>query len=55
MKRMRMADPYRDTDVIDARAPRFNQAVIGSLALVAVVPTPFAVGPDGSVAARLAG
>ena len=34
---MRSADPYRDTDVIDARAPRFNQAVIGSLALVAVV------------------
>jgi hypothetical protein len=29
------ADPYRDLDVIDARAPRFNQAVIGSLALVA--------------------
>ena len=34
---MRTADPYRDTDVIDARAPRFNQAVIGLLALVAVV------------------
>jgi thiol-disulfide isomerase/thioredoxin len=34
---MRTADPYRDTDVIDSRAPRFNQAVIGSLALVAVV------------------
>jgi hypothetical protein len=32
---MRTADPYRDTDVIDARAPRFNQAVIGSLAVVA--------------------
>ena len=32
---MRTADPYRDTDVIDSRAPRFNQAVIGSLALVA--------------------
>ena len=31
----RLADPYRDLDVIDARAPRFNQAVIGSLALVA--------------------
>jgi thiol-disulfide isomerase/thioredoxin len=29
------ADPYRDLDVIDSRAPRFNQAVIGSLALVA--------------------
>jgi len=34
MKR-RVADPYRETDVIDARAPRFNQVVIGSLALVA--------------------
>ena len=36
MKR-RSADPYRELDVIDARAPRFNQAVIGSLALVAVL------------------
>ena len=33
----RLADPYRDLDVIDSRAPRFNQVVIGSLALVAVV------------------
>ena len=33
----RIADPYRDLDVIDARAPRFNQAVIGTLALVAVL------------------
>ena len=32
----RLADPYRDTDVIDSRAPRTNQAVIGTLALVAV-------------------
>jgi hypothetical protein len=31
----RTAHPYEDTDVIDARAPRTNQAVIGSLALVA--------------------
>ena len=31
------ADPYRDLDVIDSRAPRTNQAVIGVLALVAVV------------------
>ncbi|MDX6671581.1 MAG: hypothetical protein QOI91_1944 [Solirubrobacteraceae bacterium] len=31
----RTADPYRDLDVIDSRAPRFNQAVIGTLALVA--------------------
>jgi hypothetical protein len=35
VKRGRTADPYRNLDVIDARAPRFNQAVIGTLALVA--------------------
>lgn len=29
----RWADPYRDLDVIDSRAPRFTQAVIGTLAL----------------------
>jgi hypothetical protein len=33
----RAADPYRDLDVIDSRAPRFNQATIGVLAAVAVV------------------
>jgi hypothetical protein len=33
----RTADPYEDTDVIDARGPRTNQAVIGALALVAVL------------------
>ena len=33
----RTADPYRDTDVIDSRAPRFNQAMVGVLSLVAVV------------------
>jgi hypothetical protein len=33
----RLADPYRDTAVIDSRAPRFNQAVVGLLSLVAVV------------------
>jgi hypothetical protein len=33
----RAADPYRDTDVIDSRAPRFNQATIGALAVVAVL------------------
>ena len=33
----RRADPYRDTDVIDARAPRVNQAVVGIVALVAVL------------------
>ena len=32
----RLADPYRDTAVIDSRAPRFNQAVVGLFALVAV-------------------
>lgn len=37
----RAADPYRDTDVIDARAPRVNQAVIGVLALVAVTVGPW--------------
>jgi hypothetical protein len=33
----RTAHPYRDLDVIDARAPRFNQATIGVLSLVAVL------------------
>ena len=33
----RLADPYRDLDVIDARAPRFNQAVVGTLSALAVV------------------
>lgn len=33
----RLADPYRDLDVIDSRAPRFNQATIGILSVVAVV------------------
>ncbi len=33
----RAADPYRDTDVIDSRAPRVNQTVIGVLAVVAVL------------------
>jgi Domain of unknown function (DUF4395) len=31
----RSAHPYEDTDVIDARAPRTNQAVIGVLSLIA--------------------
>ena len=31
------ADPYADTDVIDARAPRFLQATVGVLSLVALV------------------
>jgi hypothetical protein len=33
----RLADPYRDLDVIDSRAPRFNQAVVGSLSALGVV------------------
>ena len=37
----RAADPYRDTAVIDARAPRFNQAVIGIGALLAVTTGPW--------------
>ena len=32
----RRAHPYRDTDVIDSRAPRTNQLVIGILAVVAI-------------------
>ena len=36
MNTARIADPYRDVAVIDSRAPRFNQAVIGVLALLAV-------------------
>ena len=32
----RAADPYRDTAVIDARAPRFNQATIGLVSVVAL-------------------
>ncbi|HUQ23931.1 MAG TPA: DUF4395 domain-containing protein [Gaiellaceae bacterium] len=48
----RAAHPYRDTSVIDARAPRFNQAVVGIVALIAVT-----VGPWwllGILAAQLA-
>ncbi len=33
----RKADPWRDTDVIDERAPRFNQAVTGLVALAGLV------------------
>jgi len=35
-RRARTADPYRDTDVIDAHAPRANQAVVGLVSLTAV-------------------
>ena len=31
---VRTADPYRETDVIDSRAPRFAQAVTGAVALL---------------------
>ena len=34
---LRAADPYRDLDVIDSRAPRFNQATVGLVSLLAVV------------------
>jgi hypothetical protein len=33
----RTAHPYADTDVIDARAPRFNQATIGVVSVVALL------------------
>jgi hypothetical protein len=32
----RLADPYRDLAVIDSRAPRFNQATIGVLSVLAL-------------------
>jgi len=32
----RRADPYRDTDIIDARAPRFNQTIVATVSLLAV-------------------
>ena len=35
--RARSADPYRDLDVIDARAPRFNQGVVALVTLTALV------------------
>ena len=35
--RPRTAHPYRDLDVIDARAPRFNQATVGVVSLAAVL------------------
>jgi hypothetical protein len=33
----RTADPWRDTDVIDERAPRFNQAIVAGVALLGAV------------------
>ena len=35
--RPRTADPYRNLDVIDTRAPRFNQLVVGSVSLFALL------------------
>ena len=32
----RRADPYRDTQVIDGRAPRANQAVVGAVSILAL-------------------
>ena len=32
----RLADPYRELEVIDSRAPRFNQATNGALSALAV-------------------
>jgi hypothetical protein len=40
-RRIRAADPYRDTAVIDGRAPRTNQAVVGVVALLAVTTGPW--------------
>jgi hypothetical protein len=37
VKVKRTADPWRDTAVIDSRAPRFNQVVVGVVALLGVV------------------
>jgi hypothetical protein len=37
MGRAPTADPWRDTDVIDARAPRFNQAVVGLVAALGAI------------------
>jgi hypothetical protein len=37
----RHADPYRDTELIDERAPRANQLVVGALSLVAVTVGPW--------------
>jgi Domain of unknown function (DUF4395) len=43
MKRqlVRRADPYRDTQLIDERAPRTNQLVVGVLSLVAITVGPW--------------
>lgn len=37
MDKPRAADPWSDTDVIDARAPRFNQAVVALVTVAGIV------------------
>ena len=37
MPHERTVDPYEDLDVIDARAPRFNQATVALLTVVALL------------------
>jgi hypothetical protein len=37
MTRPLTAHPYHDTDVIDARAPRFNQGTVGVVAVIALL------------------
>ena len=37
MRATRTADPYRDIDVIDKRAPRFNQATVAIVCAAAIV------------------
>ena len=52
MTRRRTADPWRDTDVIDARAPRFNQLVVGARrARRRALRLAAGVGADGGAAA----
>jgi hypothetical protein len=36
MPAARTADPYRDLQIIDSRAPRWNQGVVGALSLLAL-------------------
>ncbi|HEV2893346.1 MAG TPA: DUF4395 family protein [Actinomycetota bacterium] len=37
VRRLPTADPYADTDVVDARAPRFLQATVGLLSVTALL------------------
>jgi hypothetical protein len=36
-RQRRTADPYRDLDVVDSRAPRFNQATVGLVSVIAIL------------------